>query len=242
MAPEARTPVFCTTFDPLWHQWAPKLPSLVRTLFCNTCALVKSQKIPSYVSPTRATKKLEIIHSEVCGWISPSSFGGYRYFVTFRDDFSRYVWVYCLRNKEDVYETFVTWKAQVERESGCNVILLCSDAGGEYNNDLGIWGRHGFCSRPMASAKRWQVDNYTIRSRFSAMDSSISQHQRLELETTQGQVCVLLNRCQLLITRIGPDAPSIYRGNCEPTAQLSAHGIRCASRPCRHVQVVGKGG
>jgi hypothetical protein len=137
MAPEARTPVFCTTFDPLWHQWAPKFPSLVRTLFCNTCALVKSQKIPSYVSPTRATKKLEIIHSEVCGWISPSSFGGYRYFVTFRDDFSRYVWVYCLRNKEDVYETFVTWKAQVKENLD---VMLYSYALMQVANTTTIWG------------------------------------------------------------------------------------------------------
>jgi transposase InsO family protein len=113
----------------------PKFPASVRTLFCNTCALIKSQKIPSRVSPTRATKRLEIIHSDVCGWISPSAFGGYRYFVTFRDDFSRYVWAYCLRNKDDVFETFTTWKAQVERESGCNVILLRSDGGGEYDNE-----------------------------------------------------------------------------------------------------------
>ena len=73
------------------------------------------------------------------------------------------------------------------------------------------------------------------------MDTSISRRRRLEREATQGQVCVLLNRYQLLTTRIGPDAPSILRGNCEPTAQLPAHGIRSASRVHKYLEVPGHG-
>jgi hypothetical protein len=73
------------------------------------------------------------------------------------------------------------------------------------------------------------------------MDTSISQRRRLERKATQGQVCVLLNRYQLLTTRIGPDDPYILRGNCEPTAQLPAHGIRSASRVHEYLDVPGHG-
>ena len=38
----------------------------------------------------RATQLLELIHSDVCGPMSTHAIGGYSYFITFTDDFSRY--------------------------------------------------------------------------------------------------------------------------------------------------------
>ncbi len=47
----------------------------------------------------RATKPLEIVHSDVCDPMRTTSLGGARYFVTYIDDFSRKVWVYSLKSK-----------------------------------------------------------------------------------------------------------------------------------------------
>ena len=58
------------------------------------------------------------------------SFGGSRYYITFIDDSSRKVWVYFLKNKSGVFETFKKWK--VETETGLKVKYLRSDNGGEY--------------------------------------------------------------------------------------------------------------
>ena len=44
----------------------------------------------------RATKLLEIVHSDVCGRLEAKSLSGAEYFVTFIDDKSRYVWIYIL--------------------------------------------------------------------------------------------------------------------------------------------------
>ena len=44
----------------------------------------------------RATKLLEIVHSDVCGRLEAKSLNGTEYFVTFIDDKSRYVWIYIL--------------------------------------------------------------------------------------------------------------------------------------------------
>ena len=38
----------------------------------------------------RATDLLEIIHTDVCGPMNVEARGGYRYFLTFTDDLSRY--------------------------------------------------------------------------------------------------------------------------------------------------------
>ncbi len=47
----------------------------------------------------RASKLLELVHSNVCGPIKTTSRGGARYFVTFIDDFSRKIHVYLLTAK-----------------------------------------------------------------------------------------------------------------------------------------------
>jgi hypothetical protein len=49
------------------------------------------------------------------------SIGGAKYFITFVDDFSRKFWVYFLKYKSDVFETFKKFKAMVENENGQNI-------------------------------------------------------------------------------------------------------------------------
>jgi len=41
-------------------------------------------------------------------------------------------WIYCIRNKSDVFDTFKKWKALVENETGKRLKCLRSDNGGEY--------------------------------------------------------------------------------------------------------------
>ena len=47
-------------------------------------------KTPFSVTKARATDLLEIIHTDVCGPMNVEARGGYRYFLTFTDDLSRY--------------------------------------------------------------------------------------------------------------------------------------------------------
>jgi hypothetical protein len=44
----------------------------------------------------RASHKLQLVHSDICGPIKPESNGGNRYFITFTDDFTRKTWTYFL--------------------------------------------------------------------------------------------------------------------------------------------------
>ena len=76
---------------------------------------------------------LEMVHTDVWGPTPVSSLGGYRFYVTFIDDFSRKVWAYFLKHKSYVFETFKKWKAEVENQTGLKVKCLRSDNGGEYD-------------------------------------------------------------------------------------------------------------
>ncbi|KAH9718032.1 Integrase catalytic domain-containing protein [Citrus sinensis] len=78
---------------------------------------------------------LEYVHSDVWGPTKTTSIGGSHYFVTIVDDFSRRVWVYTMRAKDEVLEIFVKLKKFVETQTDRKIKVLRSDNGGEYTSD-----------------------------------------------------------------------------------------------------------
>jgi hypothetical protein len=74
------------------------------------------------------------VHTDVCGPTHVSSLGGSCYYITFIDVATRKKWVYCIRQKYDVFDTFKKWKALVENEIGKNLKCFRSENGGEYCN------------------------------------------------------------------------------------------------------------
>jgi hypothetical protein len=65
----------------------------------------------------REKTQLELVHSDLCTLNKPSLVGA-RYVLTFIDDFSRYTWVYFLKNKDHVFEKFKEFRALVEKQCG----------------------------------------------------------------------------------------------------------------------------
>ena len=78
---------------------------------------------------------LDYVHSDVWGPAKNQSLGGRYYFVTFVDDFSRKVWVFTMKNKDEVLGIFLKWKAQVENQTGRKIKVLRTDNCGEYKSD-----------------------------------------------------------------------------------------------------------
>ena len=58
--------------------------------------------------------------------------GGKKYYVTFIDDFSRYTKLYLLRSKDEAYNMFLLYKAEVENQLNKKIKRVRSDRGGEY--------------------------------------------------------------------------------------------------------------
>ena len=107
-----------------------KLPELKSNDFdmCESNILGKQKN----VNRTPKVEKLELVHTDLWGPSPVASFRGSRYYITFIDDSSKKVWVYFLKNKSDVFETFKKQKAIVETETGLKIKCLRSDNGGEY--------------------------------------------------------------------------------------------------------------
>lgn len=99
---------------------------------CEACLLGKMAKAPFTKQGERATERLELIHSDVCGPMRSMARGGFYYFITFTDDFSRFGYVYLLKHKSESFERFKEFKAEVEKQIGGSIKTLRSDRGGEY--------------------------------------------------------------------------------------------------------------
>lgn len=99
---------------------------------CVVCCEGKQSRLPFSNTGTRAEQVLDVVHADVCGPMEKKSIGGSRYFLIFEDDFSRMVFVYFLKKKEETYECFKNFKNLVENQTGKSIKALRSDNGGEF--------------------------------------------------------------------------------------------------------------
>ncbi|GKD23075.1 retrotransposon protein, putative, ty1-copia subclass [Tanacetum coccineum] len=100
---------------------------------CRLAHISKKRKMTRKLFPhhlERATDFLGIIHTDVCGPLRHVSRQGASYFITFTDDYSRYGYVYLLKHKHEVFETFKVFKNKVENQLGKIIKALQSDRGG----------------------------------------------------------------------------------------------------------------
>ncbi|KAK8621694.1 hypothetical protein V6N13_081127 [Hibiscus sabdariffa] len=89
-------------------------------------------KAPINGKSERASDLLGLIHSDVCGPINTQARGGFHYFITFTDDFSRYGYIYLMRHKSEALEKFKEFRNEVQNQHGKSIKALRSDRGGEY--------------------------------------------------------------------------------------------------------------
>ncbi|RVW95646.1 Retrovirus-related Pol polyprotein from transposon TNT 1-94 [Vitis vinifera] len=79
---------------------------------------------------TRSSAILEIIYTDICSLDMDSH--GHKYFISFIDDFSLYMYLYILHNKNEALDVFMVFKAEVEKQYGKQIKIVRSDRGEEY--------------------------------------------------------------------------------------------------------------
>lgn len=124
------------TFVSIMPRGLPLINSTFNTGNCVSCIRAKQHKTPFTDSPNRATRRGELIHSDIVGPFT-TSLGRSKYFLTFLDDDSHYCWVRPLHDKASaiVCKAFVTWIRELQNK-GITVQILRTDRGGEYEGEL----------------------------------------------------------------------------------------------------------
>lgn len=112
------------------------LPELGQvTEVCEPCMAGK-QRRTSFPAQAeyRAQRRLELVHGDLCGQITPATPSGNKYFLLLVDDLTRFMWVAMLQSKDHAAEAIKEIKARAEGESKLKLGALRTDRGGEFNS------------------------------------------------------------------------------------------------------------
>nr|GEV78000.1 hypothetical protein [Tanacetum cinerariifolium] len=99
---------------------------------CVSCLSGKMTRKPFRIVPEERTDLLGLIHTDVCGPLRHVSRQGASYFITFTNNFSSHGYVYLLKHKREVFETFKVFNNKVVNQLGKTIKALRLDRGGEY--------------------------------------------------------------------------------------------------------------
>src|SRR4051812_11051087 len=86
---------------------------------CDTC-LAGKQRRASFAQRAkyRAVERLELVHGDLCGPITPATPSGKKYFLLLVDDATRYMWLVLLASKDEAAVAIQRIQASAESESG----------------------------------------------------------------------------------------------------------------------------
>ena len=100
---------------------------------CEICIQGKFSQSRNRQLDRRAACTFELIHSDLAGPIEPADINGYRYAMTFIDDFSSAIFVYFLKTKKDTVSA--TKKFIADTASHGRIKSLRSDNGSEFKSN-----------------------------------------------------------------------------------------------------------
>jgi ornithine carbamoyltransferase len=92
--------------------------------FCEDCAVNKITRVPFMNEGKHATKPLDVIHTDLCVPMKTETHQGNRYFISFIDDYFHKAYVYFIRLKNQAFEKFQEFQAQVEKATGLHIKTL----------------------------------------------------------------------------------------------------------------------
>lgn len=101
---------------------------------CEACIMGKQSCLPFNKSKDKhhINRPLFVVHSDVCGPITPPSINDKNYFVLFVDEFTHYCVTYLIAQKSEVFSTFKDFVAKSETHFNSKIVNFYCDNGGEY--------------------------------------------------------------------------------------------------------------
>lgn len=101
---------------------------------CDICQKAKQTRLKFENSRSTTTKPLQLIHTDVCGPISPATWDKRNYFVTFIDDFTHHVETYPIKTKDEVTKILMEYVRKVQAKWNMKVVSIRCDNGREFVN------------------------------------------------------------------------------------------------------------
>jgi hypothetical protein len=117
------------------------------TSIYNACQLGKSHCLPFPLSLSVSTFPFKLIFCDVWGPSLALSRNKNHYYVSFVDDYSKFIWVFPIQIKSDVLVVFQKFQKHVERMFSCKLISIQIDGGGEFCSLIPYFSTNGILHR-----------------------------------------------------------------------------------------------
>src|SRR5258708_23225397 len=144
---------------------------------CSACHKGKQTRNPiPHSTQDQSSEILKRVFSDLCGPMETPSIEGYRYFITFTDDYSHYTYIGFCKTKDDALILFKTWKARAEKETGKSLKTLCTDGSGKYmsRNFTSYLAEHGI--------------KHEITNAYTPQENEVSEHAHGPSSTHAGSM------------------------------------------------------
>ncbi|KAL0545801.1 hypothetical protein IC582_015694 [Cucumis melo] len=103
---------------------------------CLNCKLAKQPVLSFSPSTSICDKPFDLIHSDIWGLAPTITVQGYRYYVLFIDDFSRFTWIYFLKHRSELSRTYIEFANMIHTQFSCSIKTLCTDNALEYKDSI----------------------------------------------------------------------------------------------------------
>jgi hypothetical protein len=196
---------------------------------CETCTLGKMTQFRNRDPDVRATAPLELVHTDLAGPIAPEARDGFKYAVSFIDDYSSMICIYFLRKKSDTVTAFEKFLADVAPFG--KVKRLRSDNGTEFTSAemQAVLVKHGI--RHERSAPYSPHQNGTAErnwrtlfemARCLLLDSKMSKEMWTHAVATAAYI---RNRCYN--PRTGKTPYELFTGRRPNLSNMHTFGTKC---------------
>jgi len=79
-----------------------------------------------------ASEIFDLVHSDIWRPAPISSLSGYNYYICFVDDYSRYIWVYIMRNRSELLQIYTEFTNMIYSQFHKHIKIFRSDGAREY--------------------------------------------------------------------------------------------------------------
>ena len=149
--------------------------------FCEHCVLGKQRRVSFKAAIHRTKSTFDYVYLDLWGPSRESSTRESRYLLTIIDNYSKKVWVFFLKIKDEVFREFKDWKTMIEKQTGKQVKKLRTDNGLEFVKDeftsfckrLGIVRHRTYAERPQQIGVAERM-NRTLLEKARCMLSMLS--------------------------------------------------------------------
>jgi hypothetical protein len=104
------------------------------SLECTSCQTAKQPALSFNKSTSISNSSFNLVHSDIWGPAPTPSMGGSRYFVLFIDDYSRFTWIFMMKNRHELPQIYINFAKMIKTQFSKTIKVFRRDNAMEYRD------------------------------------------------------------------------------------------------------------